>query len=325
MPSHTFKKKLRGKRVLITGGAGFLGSHLADRCLKEGARVWVIDDLSTGKMENLNDAIKSSHFKFIKGDANNYESLKRVFRKSRPHYAVHYAALVGVTRTQKNPIKVLRDLDGISHFFYLAKKFGVQKVVFSSSSEAYGEPIVMPSREDGPLNPQTTYGVIKVVGEEFVKVYTKKGVPGVALRFFNVYGPRQNATPYGFVVGIFIQQVLKGERPTIFGNGHQTRDFIYVDDNVEAVFRAMMSPRTKGEIINIVRGSPIRILDLAKRIIALSGKKISPKYTPPRIEGEIKHRFADGSKMKKLVGIAASTPLDVGLKKTMEWYRRMHD
>lgn len=325
MPVSRFSKKLIGKRVLITGGAGFLGSHLADRCLKEGARVLVVDDLSTGRIENLRDAMRSPRFKFVKGDANNYESLKRAFRKSRPHYAVHYAALVGVVRTQENPAKVLRDIDGISHFFYLAKKFGVQKVVFSSSSEAYGEPVAMPSHEDGPLNPQTTYGVIKIVGEEFVKVYTKKGVPGVALRFFNVYGPRQNATPYGFVVGIFIKQVLKGERPTVFGDGRQTRDFIYVDDNVEAAFRAMISPRTKGEIINIVRGSPIRILDLAKRIIALSGRKISPKHLPPRTEGEVKHRYADGSKMKKLIGLTRTTPLDAGLKKTMEWYRRTHE
>lgn len=325
MPVSHFSKKLIGKRVLITGGAGFLGSHLADRCLKEGARVWVIDDLSTGRIENLRDAMGSPRFKFMKGDANNYESLKRAFRKSRPHYAVHYAALVGVARTQENPAKVLRDIDGISHFFYLAKKYGVQKVVFSSSSEAYGEPVVMPSHENSPMNPQTTYGVIKIVGEEFVKVYTKKGVPGVALRFFNVYGPRQNATPYGFVVGIFIKQVLKGERPTVFGDGRQTRDFIYVDDNVEAAFRAMISPRTKGEIINIVRGSPIRILDLAKRIIVLGGRKISPKHLPPRTEGEVKHRYADGSKMEKLIGLTRTTPLDAGLKKTMEWYRRTHE
>jgi len=324
MPSSTFKKKLQGKRVLVTGGAGFLGSHLVDRCLKEGASVWVIDDLSMGKMENLHVAVKSPHFKFIKGDANNYESLKRVFQKSRPHYAVHYAAFVGVARTQENPIKVLRDLDGISHFFYLAKKYRVRKVVFASSSEAYGEPVVTPSREDGPLNPQTTYGVIKVAGEEFVKVYTQKGVPGVALRFFNVYGPRQNATPYGFVVGIFIKQVLSGKRPTIFGSGRQTRDFVYIDDNVEAVIRAMVSQKTNGEIINIVRGAPVTILNLARRVIALGGKKFKPKHLPPRMSGEVIHRYADGSKMKKLIGLARTTPLDVGLKKTMEWYRRMH-
>lgn len=303
--------------MFITGGAGFLGSHLADRCLKEGAYVWVLDDLSTGRKENLHVAFESPNFKFIRGDANNYEVLKRLFNKSRPHYAVHYAALVGVKRTQQDPIKVLRDIDGISHFFYLAKKYHIRKVVFSSSSEAYGEPVVIPSRENGPLNPQTTYGVVKIVGEEFAKAYTKKGVPSVALRFFNVYGPRQNATPYGFVVGIFIKQVLSGKRPTIFGNGMQTRDFVYIDDNVEAVVRSMVSRRTAGEIINIVRGSPVKIVELAKLIIKLGGRKLSPVHLPPRIDGEVTHRYADGSKMKRLLGKIEMTPLEDGLKKMM--------
>lgn len=312
---------LKEKKVLITGGAGFLGSHLADRCLQSGAKVLVLDDLSTGRGANLSEARTFPGFRFVQGNANDNKIMEKAFRTFRPQYAAHYAAMVGVKRTQENPLEVLRDLDGISNFFRFAKKYGVKKIVFASSSEAYGEPVVTPSRENSPLNPQTTYGVVKLVGEEYVKACTKEGLPGVALRFFNVYGPRQNATPYGFVAGIFIRQVLEGKPPTIFGDGMQTRDFVYIDDNVEAVIRAMLSPKANGEVINIVGGRPIRINTLAEHIIKLGGKKLKPKYLPARTKGEVIHRYADGSKMKKLLGVTVSTSLEEGLRKTMEWYR----
>lgn len=313
--------KIEGKKILVTGGAGFLGSHLADNLLKRGAKVAVLDDLSTGKRSNLNDALKNSNFSFVKGDANDAETLERIFKNFRPDYAFQYAAVVGVNRTQKNPLIVLDDLRGIASFFALAKKYGVKKAVFASSSEVYGEPVKMPNREDDPLNPKTTYGVVKAVGEEFVKVYNSIGMPGVALRFFNVYGPRQDASSEGFVVGRFIIQTLAGKRPTVFGDGLQTRDFVYVDDNVEAVIKSLISPKTNGEVINIVRGKPCTIQELAESVIEVAGKKMKPIHIAPRLAGEIRYRHADGSKMKKLIGFTPKVELSEGLKKTIDWYR----
>ena len=316
-------KKLKGKKVLITGGAGFLGSHLTDSFLEGGATALVLDDLSTGSRANLTLALKSPSFEFVKGDANDEKTLDRLFRKFRPDYAVHYAALVGVKRTQEQPLAVLADLPGIASFFALAKKYRVKKVAYASSSEVYGEPLAMPNREDDPLNPKTTYGVVKATGEEFVKAYSDLGLPGVALRFFNVYGPRQDSTSEGFVVGRFIDQVLHGQRPAIFGDGQQTRDFIYVDDNVEAVVRAIVSPNTDGEVINIVRGRPCTIHELARRVIAAIGSAITPKYIAPRIAGEIRYRHADGSKMRKLLNFEPRVSLEDGLRKTIEWHENL--
>lgn len=321
MKSSLFKI-LNGKRVLITGGAGFLGSHLVDRLLSSGVSVLVLDDLSTGKLSNLSKAMNFRSFDFMKGNANDANILGRAFKKCKPDYAIHYAAVVGVSRTQRSPLNVLDDLRGFANFFAIAKKQKVKKVVFSSSSEVYGEPIKMPNHEDDPLNPKTTYGLIKAVGEEFVKVYNNYlGLPGVVLRFFNVYGPRQDASSEGFVIGKFTEQVLSGKRPTIFGDGFQTRDFVYIDDNVEAVLRALVSLKTNGEVINIVRGKPCTIQELAESVIAVSGKNLKPVHLAPRIDGEIKYRHADGSKMKKLINFTPMIGLDEGLRKTIEWYR----
>lgn len=298
-----------------------MGSHLIDRLLSEGASVLAIDDLSTGRRANLKKALTCTSFELVKSDANDGKNLESVFKRFRPDYAIHYAAVVGVKRTQERPLTVLADLDGISSFFALAKKYHVKKVAFASSSEVYGEPIKMPNREDDPLNPKTTYGVVKAVGEEFVKVYSDLGLAGTALRFFNVYGPRQDASNEGFVVGRFIQQVLAGKPPTVFGDGRQTRDFIYVDDNVEAVLRSLVSPRTNGEVINIVRGKPCTIEQLAERVITAFGKKMKPKYVAPRIAGEIRYRHADGSKMKKLIGFTPKIEFADGLRRTIQWHR----
>lgn len=314
--------KLQGKKILVTGGAGFLGSHLVDKLLDRGAKVLALDDLSTGKRANLSEALKNPNFSFQKGDVNDARTLEKVFKNFRPDYAFQYAAVVGVNRTQKRPLIVLDDLKGIASFFSLAKKYGVQKTVFASSSEVYGEPIKMPNREDDPLNPKTTYGVVKAVGEEFVKVYNELGLPSTALRFFNVYGPRQDASSEGFVVGRFIMQVLSGKRPTVFGDGLQTRDFVYVDDNVEAVIKALISPKTNGEVINIVRGKPCTIQELAENVIAVSGRKLKPIHVAPRLAGEIRYRHADGSKMRKLINFSPKVELSEGLRRTIAWYQK---
>lgn len=315
--------KLKGKTILITGGAGFIGSHLAEKLLRYGSRVICFDDLSTGSEDNAREFIDDKNFVFIKGDTNEKADISAVFKTHPIDYVFHYAARVGVLRTLDQPLDVLRDVDGIKYILELSHKHGVKKLVFSSSSEVYGEPVEIPEREDGHLNAQLPYAVVKLLGENLLRAYYEThGFPTCSLRFFNVYGPKQESSSYGFVAGVFIEQALKGIPLTVFGDGTQTRDFVYIDDNINASILALLNEKTNGESINIGTGRPITILDLAERVVSISGNsalKIALK--PLRAGGEIKHRFPDISKMNALLNHTPEYSLNEGLKKTFEWYR----
>ena len=305
----------------MTGGAGFIGSHLVERLLELGVKVVVVDNFSTGTKKNLENVKGNKKLKIIKADVNNYKEMEKVFKNQRIYYVFHYAAVVGVKKVEEEPLEVLRDIDGIKNILELSRKHKVKKLVFASSSEVYGEPVSLPEKEDGVNNPRHMYALVKLIGEELIHTYHKKyGFPGCALRFFNVYGPRQNSSPYGFVVGIFMEQVLRGERPTIFGDGLQTRDFMFVKDNVEAALRALLIKKTTGEIINIGRGRQITILGLAERIIDLAEKDLRPEFLPER-KMDIRYRCPDTKKMRQTLRFTPKYPLDKGLEKTYEWYR----
>lgn len=315
-------KELKDRKILVTGGAGFVGSNLSAMILKNGGQVVCFDDLSTGSERNITDLKANPNYKFIKGDANNFDDLKKVFADNKFDYVFHYAARVGVIRTIERPLEVLEDIQGIRHILEFSKDNGVKKVMFSSSSEVYGEPVEIPEREDGHLNAKLPYAVVKLVGENFMKSYFQThGLKTCSLRFFNVYGPRQDASAYGFVAGIFIKQALKGESITVFGDGTQTRDFVFVEDNLNATFKALFSDVTNGESINIGTGRPITILDLAETIIRVTGSKSKIEFKPFRKDGEIKHRFPDVAKMKRLLDYAPQYTLEDGVRKTLEWYR----
>ena len=311
----------KGSTILVTGGAGFIGSYLVDRLLElSPSRVIVLDNFLTGKKENLSAHKDNASFLLVEGDANNHSTLEHIFDTYHPEYVFHLAALVGVKRVEEQPFEVLKDIDGLRAIFELSKKNGVKKVLYSSSSEAYGEPVTLPEREDGPINPnpRDPYALVKLLGENLCHFYWKKyNLPTVALRFFNVYGPRQEGSGYGFVVSIFLNTVLKNERPIIFGDGTATRDFVFYKDNVECLLRAMVKPETNGETINVGKGTPTTILDLAQKIIAVSGQKLEPVFMPPR-KLEIKYRSPDTSKMEKLLSYKAGTSIDEGLKVTFE-------
>jgi UDP-glucuronate decarboxylase len=313
--------QLKGKTVLVTGGAGFVGSHMCDRLLEEGARVLCFDNLSTGKMENVADASQSKNFTFIRGDANVLDDLRAVFLEYEIDYALHYAAVVGVKRVWEQPFLVFRDIDGFKNVLDLSLMRGVKKVLYTSSSEAYGE-VAGNLKEDGTHNPHTrdAYALTKLLGENlFLGFYEKYKLPATVVRFFNTYGSRQESSDYGFVVGVFIRQVLEGKAPTIFGDGSQTRDFVYVDDNVNLTLKALMSEKANGEILNIGKGKPNTLLELAEAVIKISGKGLKPKFLPER-PNDIKYRSPDTRKMEDLLGEAPSTSLEEGLKKTFDWY-----
>lgn len=307
------------KTILVTGGAGFIGSHLCEYLASRGDKVICFDNLSTGCLENINH-IKDKII-FVKGDTNNLDDLAPVFKQHHFDGIFHYAAVVGVRRTLENPIEVLEDIDGTRNILELAFNNGKPKVVFASSSEVYGQPVEIPEVEDGHVNPKIPYAVVKLYSEKLLEFYWKKyGLPTCSLRFFNVYGPRQESSDYGFVTGIFIKKVLQNQAPIIFGDGTQTRDFVYIDDNVYASVKALESETTNGEIINIGTGKPTTILDLAEEIIELGGKKdrLQVEFVPPR--DDIRHRFPDVSKMIRLLNFRPKTSLKDGLKKTIEWY-----
>lgn len=313
---------LKNKKILVTGGAGFIGSHLTEKLLELGAKVIVVDNFSTGKKENLKEVWNKKWLKIIKGDVNDLKTLRKVFKNYKFDYVLHYAAVVGVKRLEENPMEILNDIEGIKNVLNLSLKNKVKKLVLASSSEIYGEPLTLPEKEDGIHNPRDVYALVKLIGENLIQIYYQKyGLPACALRLFNVYGPRQNSSPYGFVVGIFINQVLKGKSPIIFGDGMQTRDFIYIKDNVEATILALLNKKTAGEIINIGISRQTTILDLAERIIKLSGKNFKPKFFPKR-KIDIRYRCPDITKMKKILKFAPKYSLDEGLRLTYEWYEQ---
>ncbi|MFA6422451.1 MAG: NAD-dependent epimerase/dehydratase family protein [Candidatus Buchananbacteria bacterium] len=317
---------LKDSSVLVTGGAGFIGSNLCDFLLSQESKVIALDNLSTGKVENLAEAKKNSSFEFIEGDVNDYEFLKRIFLDHKIDYVFHYAAVLGVKRVIEQPLLVLDDIVGFKNILTLSKDFAVKKVIFSSSSEAYGNLNELPLREDinKELEHQThstsLYALVKLIGEKMMKVYNDQlGLPTCSLRFFNVFGPRQESSAYGFVAGVFIKQIINNEAPTIFGDGYQTRDFIYIDDNVRLAVKALLTPEANGEVINVGVGRQTTILDLAQRLIRISDKNLVSQFLPGR-EYEIKYRSPDVSKMQRVLGEKIEDKLDENLRKTYEWY-----
>ncbi|MBZ9572248.1 GDP-mannose 4,6-dehydratase [Patescibacteria group bacterium] len=319
------QKNKNKKTFLVTGGAGFIGSHLCEKLIKIGHKVVCFDNLSTGTLKNILTIKKNPNFVFIKGDINQIKDISLIFRKYKFNGVFHYAATVGVKRTLENPLMVLKDAEGIKNILELSLKYGRPKVVFASSSEVYGESRELPEKEEGAINPQIPYAAVKLIGEKFLEAYYyKHNLKTCSLRFFNVYGPRQDGSDYGFVVGIFIRQVLSGQSPTVFGDGRQTRDFTFIDDNVEASWRAMKLEKTSGQIINIGSGRPLTIFDLATEIINLVGLegKIKPRLVKNRkIDIDVRHRFPEVGKMIKLLNFYPKVSLEEGLKKMIDWYK----
>lgn len=305
------------KTILITGGAGFIGSSLAEYLLNTGRyRVVVIDDLSTGELSKLPSNYSSDYFSFYSCDVNEYEQIKRVFDKETIHVVFHYAAVVGVKRTLENPIKVLRDIEGIKNILNLSIERNVEKVFFSSSSEVYGEPVEIPQNEvTTPLNSRLPYAIVKNVGEAYFRSYGKiYGLPYTIFRFFNTYGPRQSRD---FVVSKFINAAIRKEPLTIYGDGQQTRTFCYIDDNVEACVRIFENSLYENEVVNIGNDKETTILELAQTIISLTGSSSDIIHLPPLKEGDMTRRKPDISRMRKVLNRPLIS-LEEGLMKIIQ-------
>ncbi len=288
------------RRILVSGGAGNVGSALVKGLLNNPDNYVVIaDNLITGSVEKLPEP--SDSWSFVKCDVNNYKDISEIMQSNSFDYVFHYAALVGVQRTQEHPLMVLNDIDGIKNILSLAKNTSVKRVFYSSSSEVYGEPVEIPQHEERtPLNSRVPYAVVKNVGESFFKTYHQEfGMNYTIFRFFNTYGPDQSAD---FVVSRFLRMALKGEDITIYGDGEQTRTFCYVDDNVEATIKAFYNDLFVNDTVNIGGAKIYTINELARLIIELTGSKSKIIYLPPLEEGDMTRRQPDNSKMKKVLG-----------------------
>ena len=302
--------------ILITGGAGNVGSALAAKLAEnKDNNIVIVDNLSTG---NVAKVPNEDNVKFIKANANNYNDIVPIFGRYNFDYVFHYAAMVGVKRTLENPIMVLDDIDGIKNILSLSKNSGVKRVFYSSSSEVYGEPFEIPQNEKTtPLNSRLPYAIVKNVGEAFFKSYYQEyGLEYTIFRFFNTYGPNQSDD---FVVPRFIKAALKNEPIYLYGDGLQTRSFCYVDDNIAACIMAMNDKNSVNDVLNVGSDIEMTILDLAKKVIAISNSSSKIIHLPPLEEGDMTRRCPDTTKMKAILGRELITLKD-GITKLIKHY-----
>ena len=307
-------------RILVTGGAGFIGSHLVDRLLDEGFKVWVVDNLYTGQMENLIQHRGKKGFRFVEGDIRNFELVKKIVRGVDAVF--HEAALVSVTRSVENPLLSNEtNVTGTLNLLKACVDARVKRFVYASSSSVYGETETLPKHEDLATMPLSPYAVSKLAAENYVRVFHDVyGLETVCLRYFNVYGPRQTYGPYSGVISIFINRLLEDQPPIIYGDGEQTRDFTNAQDVVEANMLALSAQNAVGEVFNIASGTAITVYELAKMLQRITGREdLKPIFTEQRA-GDIKHCSADISKAEKVFGFHPKIKLNEGVSKLVEWH-----
>ncbi len=303
------------RKILVTGGSGFVGSGLTEKLIKDPNNyVIIIDDLSTGDIKKL-PRLPQTNWHFIKADVNNYNDISQVMFANQFEYVFHYAAVVGVERTQLNPCKVLNDIQGFKNILDISKNTGVKRVFFASSSEVYGEPVNFPQNEHTtPLNSRVPYAVVKNVGEAFLRSYYKEfGLEFTIYRFFNTYGPKQSPD---FVMSRFISRAIKNEPINIYGDGLQSRTFCFIDDNVDACLRAAYDNLILNDVVNIGNDNEISIINLAELIIDITKSKSEIIHLPALTEGDMNRRLPDITKMKELIN-RPLTNIETGIQKIL--------
>ena len=306
-------------RYLITGGAGFIGSHLTRTLLEEGAKVRVLDNFSTGKEANL--AGVAGDLEVIRGDLRDLETVRAAV--AGMEVVLHQAALPSVPRSIADPLATLQtNINGTQHVLLAARDEGVRRVVYASSSSTYGNTPTLPKHEELPTNPRSLYALHKLTGERLCGLFTQLfGLETVALRYFNVFGPRQDpASTYAAVIPRFLRALLEGERPVVFGDGEQTRDFTYVANVVRANLLAATAPSVAGQVINVGCGERISLNELLRQMGALLGVAARAEYREPRA-GDVHDSLADISLAQRLLGYQPSVMLRDGLARTLEAIR----
>jgi nucleoside-diphosphate-sugar epimerase len=305
-------------QYLVTGGAGFIGSHLSEELVRRGHRVRVADSFITGKRGNL------AHIpgvELLEGDLADFDVAKRAVEGCE--YVLHQAAIPSVPRSVKDPLTSNRaNVDATLNVLVASRDAGVKRLVFAASSSAYGDTPTLPKHEKMPTSPLSPYALQKVIGEEYLRMFTRLyGLETVAIRYFNVFGPRQDpSSPYSGVISVFATALLENRSPTIYGDGGQTRDFTYVANVVDGVLRACDAPGASGEVINVATGGRISLNQLFEEMRTLVGATVSPTYVEGR-KGDVRDSQADISKARALLGYEPTVSFEEGLKKTVEWYR----
>lgn len=300
-------------KILVTGGAGNIGSALVEKLLQsKDNHIIIVDNLSTGFLSKL-PREKNDRWDFIKSDVNNLKAISTIMNSYNFDYVFHFAAVVGVLRTQQNPLSVLDDIKGIRNVLDCSKNTSVKRVFFSSSSEVYGEPVSLPQHEHTtPLNSRLPYAVVKNVGESYCRSYQQEyGLNYSIFRFFNTYGPNQSTD---FVVARFLAAALKNQDITIYGDGLQTRTFTYVDDTIDTCLACLNNDKYVNDVINIGSDQLFTILDLAKLIISMTNSNSKIIHLPPLKDGDMTRRQPDNSNMKTVLNRPLVT-LEEGLKK----------
>ncbi|WP_163193860.1 SDR family oxidoreductase [Clostridium thermarum] len=302
-------------RILVTGGAGFIGSHIVDELINRGHEVGIIDNMSHGREENINKGAR-----FYKIDIRD-RNIPEVFQEFKPEVLCHQAAQIKVSVSVKDP---LLDADinimGTINLLEACRSCGVKKVIYPASAAIFGNPQYLPIDEDHPLNMISGYGVSKHTVEHYLKVYESLyGIKYTVLRYSNVYGPRQDSTGEGGVVAIFSEKFCEGQDVEIFGDGEQTRDFVYVSDVVAANIMALKG--LDNGIYNVCTGTKISVNDLFRLFKELTGYNAQAKYLPPR-EGDIFHSYMSSEMIKKHIGWTPKVDIKEGLRRTLEYYQQ---
>lgn len=308
-------------KFLITGGAGFIGSNIADRLLEQGHSVRVIDNFLTGKRENLSKALNSQRFELIEGDIRNLDTVRRACEGI--DFVLHEAAIPSVPRSIDDPIATNEvNINGTLNVLKASYENKVRRVVYAASSSAYGDTAVLPKKEDIIPSPLSPYAVSKLTGEYYCRVFTSVyGLETVSLRYFNIFGPRQDPnSTYAAVVPRFITALLKGESPTVYGDGEQSRDFTYIENVIHANINACYAPpAAAGRVLNIACGTRFTLNTVLRKLEEIFDKKANPKYLPPK-KGDVKHSQADITNAANYIQYKIEVDFETGLRRTVDYF-----
>ena len=307
-------------RVLVTGGAGFIGSNLADELIRQGAKVRIIDNLVTGSRANLEEI--SGDFDFIEADLNDDAALRQAI--TDVEVVFHQAALPSVPRSVENPEETHQAcVNATFNLLVKAKEASVRRVIYAASSSAYGDQPILPKVETMSPDPLSPYAAAKLMGEYYCRVFNRVyGLETFSLRYFNVFGPRQDpSSTYSGVISRFIDALMKGSKPVIYGDGDQTRDFTFIENVVTANLRASQTTSGIGEVMNVANGDKVSLLELLETLKRITGKEdVSPEHLPER-RGDVKHSQADNRRAIEWLGYEKIVGLEEGLRRTIDWWQ----